>query len=92
MPVIAEAKRGKSTFVNTPSGRRDLLPTDVEVATSQVYDIRTSGREVYPVTLWGRLRARDWLEELYSLRAKHTRGPRSLRWYRLGFGPSLVGL
>ncbi len=42
--VVGEAKRGKSTFVNALIGR-DLLPTDVDVATSQVFNIRPSERE-----------------------------------------------
>ncbi|MDQ3966274.1 MAG: dynamin family protein, partial [Actinomycetota bacterium] len=41
-------KRGKSTFVNALIGR-DILPTDVDVATSQVFNIRPSGREAYRV-------------------------------------------
>lgn len=36
--VVGEAKRGKSTFVNALIGR-DLLPTDVDVATSQVFHV-----------------------------------------------------
>jgi GTP-binding protein EngB required for normal cell division len=46
--VVGEAKRGKSTFVNALIGR-DLLPTDVDVATSQVYNVRPSAREAYRV-------------------------------------------
>jgi GTPase SAR1 family protein len=46
--VVGEAKRGKSTFVNALIGR-DLLPTDVDVATSQVFNIRPSEREAYRV-------------------------------------------
>lgn len=42
--VVGEAKRGKSTFVNALIGR-DLLPTDVDVATSQVFKIGASERE-----------------------------------------------
>ena len=34
--VVGEAKRGKSTFVNALIGR-DILPTDVDIATSQVF-------------------------------------------------------
>src|SRR5207247_231307 len=34
--VVGEAKRGKSTFVNALIGR-SLLPTDVDIATSQVF-------------------------------------------------------
>jgi GTPase SAR1 family protein len=44
--VVGEAKRGKSTFVNALIGR-DVLPTDVDVATSQVFNIRPSEREAY---------------------------------------------
>ncbi|MDQ3508911.1 MAG: dynamin family protein [Actinomycetota bacterium] len=42
--VVGEAKRGKSTFVNALVGR-DILPTDVDVATSQVFSIRPSSHE-----------------------------------------------
>lgn len=42
--VVGEAKRGKSTFVNALIGR-DVLPTDVDVATSQVFNIRFSDEE-----------------------------------------------
>src|SRR5215210_7340829 len=44
--VAGEAKRGKSTFVNALIGR-DVLPTDVDVATSQVFNVRPSEREAY---------------------------------------------
>jgi len=44
--VVGEAKRGKSSFVNALIGR-DILPTDVEVATSQVFNIQPSQREAY---------------------------------------------
>ena len=46
--VAGEAKRGKSTFVNALIGR-DILPTDVDVATSQVFNVRPSPREAYRV-------------------------------------------
>jgi predicted GTPase len=46
--VVGEAKRGKSTFVNALIGR-DILPTDVEVATNQVFNIRPAEREAYRV-------------------------------------------
>jgi GTPase SAR1 family protein len=46
--VVGEAKRGKSTFVNALIGR-DILPTDVEVATNQVFNIRPAKREAYRV-------------------------------------------
>ncbi len=42
--VVGEAKRGKGTFVNALTGQ-DILPTDVDVATSQVFIIRPSERE-----------------------------------------------
>ncbi len=44
--VVGEAKRGKSTFVNALIGQ-DILPTDVDVTTSQVFNIRPSEREAY---------------------------------------------
>lgn len=44
--VVGEAKRGKSTFVNALIGR-DLLPTDVDIATSQVFRICPAQREAY---------------------------------------------
>jgi GTP-binding protein EngB required for normal cell division len=44
--VVGEAKRGKSTFVNALIGR-DVLPTDVGVATSQVFRVRPADREAY---------------------------------------------
>jgi GTPase SAR1 family protein len=44
--VVGEAKRGKSTFVNALIGR-DVLPTDVDVATSQVFHVRRADRECY---------------------------------------------
>jgi GTP-binding protein EngB required for normal cell division len=44
--VVGEAKRGKSTFVNALIGR-DLLPTDVDIATSQVFRVCPAQREAY---------------------------------------------
>jgi GTPase SAR1 family protein len=44
--VIGEAKRGKSTFVNALIGR-SILPTDVDVATSQIFRIRSTPLEAY---------------------------------------------
>jgi hypothetical protein len=44
--VVGGAKRGKSTFVNALIGR-DILPTDVDVATSQVFNIHPLEREAY---------------------------------------------
>ena len=44
--VVGEAKRGKSTFVNALIGR-DLLPTDVDIATSQVFRVCPAEREAY---------------------------------------------
>src|SRR5687768_6547651 len=46
--VAGEAKRGKSTFVNALIGR-DVLPTDVAVATSQVFRVRHAAAEAYRV-------------------------------------------
>jgi GTPase SAR1 family protein len=45
--VMGEAKRGKSTFINALIGR-DILPTDVDVATSQVFRVGR-GPEAYRV-------------------------------------------
>lgn len=44
--VVGEAKRGKSTFVNALIGR-DILPTNVDVATSQVFRVTHAEREAY---------------------------------------------
>jgi len=44
--VLGEAKRGKSTFINALIGQ-DILPTDVGIATSQVFRICPSERESY---------------------------------------------
>src|SRR5436309_1746316 len=46
--VVGEAKRGKSSFVNALIGR-DLLPTDVDVATSQVFRLAHAEQESYRV-------------------------------------------
>jgi GTPase SAR1 family protein len=44
--VLGEAKRGKSTFINALIGR-DILPTDLAVATNQVFSVRQAEREAY---------------------------------------------
>src|SRR5271166_3320099 len=44
--VVGEAKRGKSTFVNALIGR-DILPTDVDIATSQVFRVCHAESEAY---------------------------------------------
>jgi GTPase SAR1 family protein len=44
--VVGEAKRGKSTFVNALIGR-DILPTAVDIATSQVFRIHQAEHEAY---------------------------------------------
>jgi GTPase SAR1 family protein len=44
--VIGEAKRGKSTFINALIGR-DILPTDVDIATSQVFKVSRGAEEIY---------------------------------------------
>src|SRR6266581_166185 len=44
--VVGEAKRGKSTFVNALIGR-DLLPTDVAIATNQVFRVSHTQQEAY---------------------------------------------
>ena len=46
--VVGEAKRGKSTFVNALIGR-EILPTDVDVATCQVFRIRRTANEAYRI-------------------------------------------
>jgi ribosome biogenesis GTPase A len=54
--VVGEAGCGKSSFVNALVGR-DLLPTDVDGATCQVFRVRHSEEEAY------RLRFEDGSEE-----------------------------
>lgn len=44
--VIGEAKRGKSTLVNALIGR-PLLPTNVDIATSQAFRVCPSNTEAY---------------------------------------------
>lgn len=44
--VVGEAKRGKSTFVNALIGQ-DLLPTDVDIATSQLFHVTHAEEEAY---------------------------------------------
>jgi GTPase SAR1 family protein len=44
--VVGEVKRGKSSFVNALIGQ-DILPTDVDVATSQVFRVNRAAREAY---------------------------------------------
>jgi GTP-binding protein EngB required for normal cell division len=44
--VVGEAKRGKSSFINAIIGR-DILPTDLDVATSQVFRVSQGERENY---------------------------------------------
>ena len=46
--VVGEAKRGKSSFINALIGR-EILPVDVDVATSQVFCIRQAASEAYRV-------------------------------------------
>jgi GTPase SAR1 family protein len=46
--VAGEAKRGKSTFVNALLGR-ELLPTDVDIATCQVFRVRQAPDEAFRV-------------------------------------------
>jgi len=42
--VVGEAKRGKSSFVNALIGQ-DLLPTDVDIATNQVFRVSNAEQE-----------------------------------------------
>ena len=44
--VMGEAKRGKSTFINALVGR-GILPTDVDIATAQVFQVTRSETEAY---------------------------------------------
>jgi GTP-binding protein EngB required for normal cell division len=44
--IAGEAKRGKSSFINALIGR-DVLPTDVDIATSQVFHITPAEHEAY---------------------------------------------
>ncbi len=44
--VAGEAKRGKSTFINALIGRT-ILPTDVDIATSQVFRVCNGDHEAY---------------------------------------------
>ncbi len=44
--VVGEAKRGKSSFVNALIGR-NLLPTDVDIATNQVFRVHHDEHETY---------------------------------------------
>jgi hypothetical protein len=44
--VVGEAKRGKSTLINALLGD-DLLPTDVDVATCQVFLVRHAAEEAF---------------------------------------------
>jgi GTPase SAR1 family protein len=46
--VVGEAKRGKSSFVNALIGH-PLLPTDVDIATSQVFRIARGEHETYRI-------------------------------------------
>lgn len=46
--VVGEAKRGKSSFVNALIGR-DLLPTDVDIATSQVFRVQQATDDAFRV-------------------------------------------
>lgn len=44
--VVGEAKRGKSSFINALIGR-ELLPTDVEIATNQVFHIAQATQDAF---------------------------------------------
>lgn len=48
--VVGEAKRGKSSFINALIGRQ-ILPTDVKVATSQVFNVRPAEHEAFRLRL-----------------------------------------
>ena len=65
--VVGEAKRGKSTFVNALIGR-DILPTDVDIATSQVFRVCHAESEAY------RLRFEDNSQQEISVAGLHLHG------------------
>lgn len=44
--VVGEVKRGKSSFINALIGQK-ILPTDVDVATSQVFRVSRAAQEAY---------------------------------------------
>src|SRR5689334_19568012 len=44
--VVGEASRGKSSFINALIGRK-LLPTDVDVATTQVFRVSQASESAY---------------------------------------------
>jgi GTPase SAR1 family protein len=46
--VVGEAKTGKSSFINALIGR-DVLPTNVRVTTSQVFNVRPAGQEAFRI-------------------------------------------
>ena len=48
MLVVGEVKRGKSSFINALIGQ-NILPTDVDVATSQVFRVCRAEREAYRI-------------------------------------------
>ncbi|MDY3563786.1 dynamin family protein [Gemmata sp. JC673] len=54
--VVGEVKRGKSSFINALIGQK-ILPTDVDVATSQVFRVSRAAQEAY------RLRFEDGSEK-----------------------------
>jgi predicted GTPase len=58
--VVGEAKRGKSSFINAIIGR-DILPTEQQIATSQVFCVSQAERESY------RLRFEDGSEKPITL-------------------------
>src|SRR5215212_8626210 len=46
--VVGEAKTGKSSFINALIGR-DVLPANVRVTTSQVFNVRPAGQEAFRI-------------------------------------------
>jgi len=61
--ICGEIKQGKSSFINALLGR-DVLPTDVKVATSQVFRISNTATESYHLEFWDGGKAEISLEEL----------------------------
>lgn len=61
--VCGEVKQGKSSFINSLLGK-PLLPTDVKVATSQVFRISNAERESFSLEFWNGDSAEISAEEL----------------------------
>lgn len=69
--VVGEAKRGKSTFVNALIGR-DLLPTDVAIATNRVFRVSHAEQEAYRLRFEDESTQRISAEELLKYGSQAT--------------------